>query len=440
MSDAPFTQLDTAGIARALSQIADRPSDLADVFFERSETIELPPASQAPGFRVWREAGLAVRLVREGRSWLAGRDHIGPRTFNDALRRVARAMPRAPYPEPELAAEPWDEAPEASEVLTFPTTLTRALRTHHVDFSIDLTLRRHRRWTRVVGTQLASGTESENFYSCDVEMPWGRYGTLLEAFDGESAEDLARRLVNLYRARDATPPDAWRGVSILGASATAILLHEAVAHALEADTLAHSGHPEAALGVRMGSRLLDVFDDPASAPEGVKRAADDEGFPVVRRCLLRSGVIEQPLCDTAWARRSDRLTAGAGRRGNRHLAPGPRSSHLELVPGELSRQELFADAEGGLYLPEADRGHLDPITSEFALHFPYGHRISHQIPGEPIGPCWLKGGLRDLLDKICGIGAQSKPAGAGWCAKDGIKLPVWATCPEIRVEGVEITP
>ena len=39
----PFSQLDSAGIARALSQIAERPADLADAFFERSEVIELPP-------------------------------------------------------------------------------------------------------------------------------------------------------------------------------------------------------------------------------------------------------------------------------------------------------------------------------------------------------------------------------------------------------------
>ncbi len=440
MSDTPFTQLDTAGIARTLSQIAEQPADLADAFFERIEKVELPPADQPPGLRVWRESGLAIRLLREGRTWLAGRDQIDPEIFQDALRRVARAMPRAPYPLPDLGDDTWEEPPEAPEVLTFPTAVSQALRTHHIDFPVNLTVRRHRRWIRVVGTHLASGTESESFYSCDAEMPWARYGCLLDELSHEKAEELARRLVNLYRARDAEPPPPWRGASILGASATAVLLHEAVAHALEADTLAHGGHPEAALGVRMGSRLLDVFDDPSSAPSSVRRSADDEGFPVVRRCLLRAGIVEQPLCDTAWTRRSDRLTAGAGRRGNRHLPPGPRSSHLELIAGEHSRQSLLADAEGGLYLPEADRGRLDPVTGEFVLRFPYGRRIENQVPGALVGPCWMRGRLSDLLDKVTGVGAQTSAAGAGWCAKGGIKLPVWATCPEVRIEGVEIGP
>ena len=292
MPEPTFTDLDAAGIARTLSQIADRPSDFVDAFFERSEEIELPPGDRSPGLRVWRESGLAIRLLRDGRTWLAGRDRIDPETFSDAVRRVARAMPRAPYPQPDFGDDRWPEPPRAPEVLEFPSTVERALRAHHVAFPARLTVRRHRRWVRVIGTQLASGTERESYYSFSAEMPWARAGGLLGDLGAETAETLARQLVNLYHAREAPPPEPWRGVSILSAPATAVLLHEAVAHALEADTLAQSGHPEAALGVRIGSDLLDVFDDPSSAPQSVRRSADDEGYPVVRRCLLRAGVVE----------------------------------------------------------------------------------------------------------------------------------------------------
>lgn len=440
MSDLPFTDLDSPGIARTLAQIADRPTDLADAFFERTEEIELPPVDQAPGLRVWRESGLAIRLLRDGKTWLAGRDRIDSENFTDAVRRVARAMPRAPYPQPHLGEDRWTEPPHAPELLEFPSAVERALRAHHVAFPARLTARRHRRWARVIGTQLASGTEHEHFYSFSAEMPWAHTGGLLTELGTDTAETVARRLVQLYRAREAAPPEPWRGVSILSAPATAVLLHEAVAHALEADTLAYGGHPEAALGVRMGSELLDVFDDPTTAPENVRRAADDEGFPVVRRCLLRAGVVEQTLCDMAWARRSEVLTAGAGRRGNRHLPPGPRSYHLELVPGENSRQDLLADADGGLYLAEVERGQLDPMSGELTLEFPYARRIQNGSPGPPVGPCRLRGKVSDLLAKVTGVGAQLRAAGAGWCAKGGVKLPVWATCPELRLEAVEITP
>ncbi len=436
----PFSELDSAGIARTLSQIADRPADLADAFFELSEVIELAPEDRSPCLRVWRESGLAIRLLRDGRTWLAGRDRIDGEAFRDALRRVARAMPRAPYPQPALESHRWQDPPRAPEVLEFPAAVDRALRARRLDVPVRLTVCRHRRWLRVIGTRLASGTERESFYSLRAETPGARFGSLFSELGGEAADEVARHLVHLERAREAAPPAAGRGVTILGASATAVLLHEAVAHALEADTLAQGGHPEAAIGVRLGSELLDVFDDPSSSPESVRRSADDEGFPVARRCLLRAGVVEQPLCDTAWAGRSDVLTAGAGRRSNRHRPPSPRSTHLELVPGETSRSTLLAEAEGGLYLPVAERGRLDPLTGEFVLFFPYGRRIRNQVPGPPVGPCSMRGRVSDLLDKVTGIGAQARPGGAGWCAKGGVKLPVWATCPELLLDGVEISP
>ncbi len=436
----PFADLDTAGISRVLAQIAEEPGDLADVFFERREDIELPPEDREPGLAVWRESGLAVRLGRGGRCWLCGRDRIDQQAFQHAVRRVARVMPHTLYPQPGLAPPPWNEPPRADELLEFPASLSRAIRAHQVSFPVALSVWRHRRWVRVIGTQLASATEAETFYSIRADLPWGRHGCLLPDLGEGRVEEVARSLVRAFRARDAATPAPFRGVCVLGSAAAAVLLHEAVAHALEADILALGGHPEAAVGVALGSPVLNVFDDPQSAPKSVRRASDDEGFPVLRRCLLRAGVVEQPLADTAWSRKSDVLAAGAGRRGNRHLPPGPRSSHLELVPGELAQQELMADAEGGLFLPEAQRGHLDPMTGEFTLRFPYGRRIHNRVPGPPVGGCSIRGQVGDLLGKVVAVGRELRAAGAGWCAKGGVKLPVWATTPELRLEDVEILP
>ena len=170
----PFSKLDSAGIARALARIAERPTDLADAFFERSEVIELPPPGDAPGLRVWRESGLAIRLLRDSQTWLAGRDSISPSNFSDAVRRVARAMPRTPYTQPKLEIDSWQEPPTAPEVIEFPSAVDRALRDRHVDFSVRLTVCRHRRWVRVIGTQLASGTEHESFYSLQSANSRGR--------------------------------------------------------------------------------------------------------------------------------------------------------------------------------------------------------------------------------------------------------------------------
>ncbi|HYU32156.1 MAG TPA: metallopeptidase TldD-related protein [Thermoanaerobaculia bacterium] len=436
----PFSELDTAAVARTLSQIAEQPEDVVDAFFERREEVELPPEDEGPGLRVWREEGFAVRLVREGRTWLASRDAIEGRPFAEALRQVARAIPSATYPEPVLRMPPAGPPIAAPELAELPPAVNRALRSHHVGFPVRYSVRRHRRWVQVVGPRLVPAAESETFYSVTVEGSWGRYGALFPRLDGGVAETVAGALVSLFRARQAAPPAAFRGVAVLAPGVVAVLLHEAVAHALEADVLAQGGNPEAAVGVAMATERLDVLDDPAAAPEGVRRSTDDEGSPVFRRWLLRGGVVEQPLADSLWARTSPVLVPGAGRRGSRHLPPGPRSSHLELLPGATDEADLLAGADEGLFLAEASRGSLDSLSGEFALHLPFARRIRRGALAETVGPCLLRGRVADLLTRVTAVGRPAYPAGAGWCAKGGQKLPVWATAPALRLEGVEIVP
>ena len=220
-SAVPFANLDAAALARALSQIAERSDDLVDLYLERREEVGLPPEDEAPGLRLWREQGLAVRLVREGTTWLASRDAIEARQFTEALRQVARAMPTAAYPEPRLELPPWPAPAAAEEVLEFPSVLQRALRQRHVAFPLRLAVSRHRRWLQVVRAQLVPAPEQESFYSATVDLPWGRYGTLLADCSLASAERLASALTGLFRARQAATPETCRGVVVLGPAAAA---------------------------------------------------------------------------------------------------------------------------------------------------------------------------------------------------------------------------
>jgi len=198
----PWSELDTAAVARTLAQIAEQPDDVADAYFERREEVELPPEDDAPGLRIWREEGFAVRLLRGQRTWMASRDGIAERPFAEALRQVARALPPVGYPEPRLRAAPvpsGDSGPGgasgasgaagaagaagfadlAHELRDFPQAVARAIRAHHVGIPVRLTLRRHRRWLQVVGSRLVPEPQSEGFYSCVLESQWGRHGALL---------------------------------------------------------------------------------------------------------------------------------------------------------------------------------------------------------------------------------------------------------------------
>jgi len=434
----PFSGLDTAAISRSLAQVADRRDDVAEAYFELIEEVELPEDGEGPGMRTRREGGFAVRLLRGGVTWIAARDGFDPQLFTGALRSVARALPPAPYPEPRLVVGPFDAAGDLEEVLGFPVAVRRLIRERLVAFPLRLRTRRHRRALQVVGPQLVAAPELEVYHSVEAELPWGRCGVLLPELGMSAAGRFAEELMDRFAARGAAAPASGPTPVVLGPAAAAVLLHEAVAHALESDTLMLGGMPEAAVDQRIGADCLNVLDDPGAAPPPVRRVTDDEGVAVMRRWLVREGIVRQPLADLFAARESEGLAPGAARRAGRYSAPVPRSYHLELLSGSASLDELLAAAEGGLLLPTASRGSLDPLTGEFALHCPYGYRIEDGRRAAPVAGCRLVGRVVDLLGRVAAVGAETEPAGAGWCAKGGQRLPVWATAPPLRLERVEV--
>jgi predicted Zn-dependent protease len=89
---------------------------------------------------------------------------------------------------------------------------------------------------------------------------------------------------------------------------------------------------------------------------------------------------------------------------------------------------------------EAVRGALDALSGEFRLEVAAARRIRRGALAEPVGAFTLAGRVADLLARVSGVGARAVPAGAGWCAKGGAKLPVWATTPALRLDGVDVAP
>jgi predicted Zn-dependent protease len=434
-----FPGLVPAAIARALAQVAGDGEESAEVYCERRLDAELPPEGAQVGLRVRREEGLAVRLTRGTRGWIASRDALDGRALAEALRQVARVGPAAAV-EPEFAVGPSPVEVPRAELLAFPGRLEGELRRRLAAFPLRLTVRSHRRDLQVVGARVVPPAEREAFFSLDAELPWGSCGELATTLGDEVAAAFAARLVARFRAREARPPEAGRAPLVLAPAAAAVALHEAVAHALEADLLARSGHPDAGVGLELGGAALSVIDDPASAPTGVERVTDDEGVPVVRRWLLRDGRVEQPLADAVAARRWPVLLPGAGFRAGRHGRVRPRTSHLELLAGKASDAELAAAAEGGLWISEIASGALDPASGRFALEVPAARRIAGGEAGEPVGRFRIEGRVADLLAGVVAVGATCAAAGAGWCAKGGERRPVWARAPALAVVGLEVRP
>jgi len=428
--------LDAAALSRCLSQVAEIEGDFADAYCERLEEVEFL-ASGTPGLRVRLENGFSLRLVRGARSWTAASDSLDAESLMRGLRRIARVRPPASTSVPPFVMADVEPA-SMTPLRRFPAAVERSIRNRLAAFPLQLRVRRHRRWLQVVGSHLVSPLQSEVYFSCTADLPWGRYGALLPALDRAAAASVADALTAWFEARSAPPPESFTGALVMAPAAVAVFLHEAVAHVLEADSLAMTGRPEAAVGVQLGNRCLDVLDDPASAPTGIRRSTDDEGILVQRRWLLRQGVVEQILGDCQAARNSPLIAPGAGRRSHRHLPPVPRSTHLELLAGESSEAELIEGVENGLYVVKVTAGQLDPQSGRLSLGFPFARRIRNGRLEEPVGACRLEGAASDVLAAVTAVGDRRQSIGAGWCAKDGQRMPVWATAPALRIDEARI--
>ncbi len=436
MAAASFPDLDPAAASRALSRYAEDAA-IAEVFCERLESSVLA-TGEATQQRT--EEGLAVRIVeRTGRARLASRDRIDGAALESALQQAVSSRPLVMGLTGELSAGRWPAPPaaELEHLRGLESRLLARIAEERVAFPVAVKVTLHRRSTWCLGPDLAPGAQLECFAAVEIEQPGGRFGTLLTVPDDLAETRLAETMVARFLAREAPPTEAGTQRVLLAPSAVAVLLHEAIGHGMEADLLARS--PWAAIsGEIWGGAEIDVLDDPTEAPLGVRRSVDDEGMPTMRRWLIRAGKVEDPIADRLWAGASDRWHPGGGRRSGRHSAPLPRCSHLEMLPGSLEEDDQMPALDDGIWVQRASRGRLDPLTGRFAVEIDYGRRVEKGRLGTRRRGGVLCGRLDQVLHAVTAVGSEAIPAGAGWCAKDGQRLPVWARAPAVLLNELEV--
>ena len=277
-------------------------------------------------------------------------------------------------------------------------------------------------WIQVVGPRLVPGPESEAFYSCAVESSWGRYGALLPrlAAGAGGAVEVAAAVVALFRARQAPSPAPIPGSRRAGAGGGGRAAARGGGPCPGGRHPGSRGEPGVGGGRRHGRSL------PRRA--GRSGGGAGSGPPDHRR---RGSGRRPPL---AAARRRGRAAAG-GRPLGAHLAGAAARERAGGAPAICRRGRARPTSRScparppkptcsparleGLYLPEASRGALDPLSGEFALYLPYARRFRRGALAETVGPCVLRGRVADLLTRVVAVGAEAKPAGAGWCAKGG---------------------
>ena len=167
---------------------------------------------------------------------------------------------------------------------------------------------------------------------------------------------------------------------------------------------------------------VTISDDPHRRRGLRSRPFDGEGLPTRATDLVAGGRLTGWLLDSASARQLGRAPTGHSvRSAGGGLSVG--SSNLHLVPGTLSREQLIAGVEKGLYVTELIGQGVNPVTGDYSRGAS-GFIVEKGKIGVPVAEITIAGNLADMF-------ANLVPA-------DDLELRYAANVPTLRIDGMTV--
>ncbi len=437
---------DETAVSRWLEPLVSRAGEIADVFGERMREVSLEwRDGQVHDVRVRREEGVGARWRFQGEERFAFVPGAGEASVREAVRALRSAAGKEPLPirAPREAGDDEDASAEADR---WTRRLTGILGRHAP---------RHRFLWRAIQTErrvVASGSSAPAAASrrrlVSLEGRFtaaSRHGDeerpiAFHAPDADSTPDELRALLTAAAAPRDRPVEIGAGETdvVLAAGSAAVLFHEILGHALEADA---APSPLSMLkDARVAVAELDVHDDARRLDLFGGYERDDEGTSPRPVKLLHSGHLGSRLTDRAHGRAGG--STGHGRRSGPAEAPMPRCSNLVVPAGSATSDEIARRVGDGIWIEEFQGGSVELSGGTFRLRFPRGRRLRRGRFTEELGPGILAGEILTALKNVEPVlGRESRPCRSlGWCARDGQIVPVQGAAPDVLIRRLAVRP
>ena len=169
----------------------------------------------------------------------------------------------------------------------------------------------------------------------------------------------------------------------------------------------HASFLAGKLGAQIAASTLTVIDDnfmllPNGAGAFGSSPFDGEGLPSLRTVVLQNGVLATYLLNTYSARK---LGLKSTHNASRGLAgtPGIGCGNLYLEPGELSQQEIIAQAHTGLFVTSLMGFGTNIVTGDYSRGAT-GLWIENGQLTHAVEEVTIAGNLADMLMNITAIG------------------------------------
>jgi TldD protein len=240
----------------------------------------------------------------------------------------------------------------------------------------------------------------------------GRFGydhVIDDAFMMAAVDEALRQAL---LALDARPAPAGEMPLVLGPGWPGILLHEAIGHGLEGDTL-----PD-----RRGSLTVD-----------------DEGTPTGRTVMIEDGILTGFIQDRMNARLMGVAPTGNGRRQSYAHTPMPRMTNTIMLAGDAQPDDMIRSVKKGLYAVNFGGGQVDITSGKFVFSASEAYLIEDGRVTAPVKGATLIGNGPDALTRIEMVGNDpGLDPGIGTCGKNGQGVPVGVGQPTLKLSGLTI--
>ncbi|MYG53829.1 MAG: TldD/PmbA family protein [Rhodospirillaceae bacterium] len=176
------------------------------------------------------------------------------------------------------------------------------------------------------------------------------------------------------------------------------------------------------LGETVMASGLSVIEDP-HRPRGLRsKPFDGEGLANRRNALVDGGVLTTWLLDLRSARQLEMAPTGHAGRGTSG-PPSPAATNVYLEAGAVSRQDLLAGIDSGLYVTEMIGMGVNGVTGDYSRGAG-GYWIDKGELAFPVTELTIAGNLKDMFTAIT-------PA-------DDLDLRYGIDAPTLRIDGMTI--
>lgn len=226
----------------------------------------------------------------------------------------------------------------------------------------------------------------------------------------EKADRISKKADQLI---DARPAKEEKATVVMNPDFVALLAHEILGHPSEADRvlgkeMAWAGGAwwSGKLGTRIGSKELNVIDDPTIPSSLGWYAYDDEGVAASRKSLVEDGVLVGHMQSRETAHLFDAKPNSAMRSAGYSFVPLIRMACTCIGPGDWDPEEMIKDVKSGYLICDMKVPSIDMMRYNWSISCQYAQKIENGQCKELLRDVIVMGNAPEFFNSIDARGSD----------------------------------